>query len=394
MSEKIVDSFDDIRPYNDQESKIAMARLLQNNEFLDLLSSKKNPFKFILFKSLFRYLSRPFLRHNLSKILMRINNVSDFQEEISKRLVRTLDETTNGYFFSGLETLESQKSYLFLSNHRDIALDPALVNLAMRQVKRETVRIAIGDNLLSKEYATDLIRINKSFIVKRSFGNRRQKLEFLKRLSQYIQQCLSKDKCSVWIAQAEGRAKTGKDFTDTALLKMLALSKSKVESFCDIIDRTNIVPVSIAYEYDPCIKEKVSEIYAKQNGREYIKSTSEDLDSIVKGFLDYKGRVSVTFGKVISGSFDAPDCLAKAIDQQIHSNYCLFPSNIVAWESLNPDKREILVKLKSKWPNEDWVKAQFDFKNYLTSCLSDEFFKIAVQIYAEPVNSRLMYPIQ
>lgn len=389
-----MDSFDDIRPYNDQESKIAMARLLQNNEFLDLLSSKKNPFKFILFKSLFRYLSRPFLRHNLSKILMRINNVSDFQEEISKRLVRTLDETTNGYFFSGLETLESQKSYLFLSNHRDIALDPALVNLAMRQVKRETVRIAIGDNLLSKEYATDLIRINKSFIVKRSFGNRRQKLEFLKRLSQYIQQCLSKDKCSVWIAQAEGRAKTGKDFTDTALLKMLALSKSKVESFCDIIDRTNIVPVSIAYEYDPCIKEKVSEIYAKQNGREYIKSTSEDLDSIVKGFLDYKGRVSVTFGKVISGSFDAPDCLAKAIDQQIHSNYCLFPSNIVAWESLNPDKREILVKLKSKWPNEDWVKAQFDFKNYLTSCLSDEFFKIAVQIYAEPVNSRLMYPIQ
>lgn len=389
-----MDSFDDIRPYNDQESKIAMARLLQNNEFLDLLSSKKNPFKFILFKSLFRYLSRPFLRHNLSKILMRINNVSDFQEEISKRLVRTLDETTNGYFFSGLETLESQKSYLFLSNHRDIALDPALVNLAMRQVKRETVRIAIGDNLLSKEYATDLIRINKSFIVKRSFGNRRQKLEFLKRLSQYIQQCLSKDKCSVWIAQAEGRAKTGKDFTDTALLKMLALSKSKVESFCDIVDRTNIVPVSIAYEYDPCIKEKVSEIYAKQNGREYIKSTSEDLDSIVKGFLDYKGRVSVTFGKVISGSFDAPDCLAKAIDQQIHSNYCLFPSNIVAWESLNPDKREILVKLKSKWPNEDWVKAQFDFKNYLTSCLSDEFFKIAVQIYAEPVNSRLMYPIQ
>ena len=389
-----MDSFDDIRPYNDQESKIAMARLLQNNEFLDLLSSKKNPFKFILFKSLFRYLSRPFLRHNLSKILMTINNVSDFQEEISKRLVRTLDETTNGYFFSGLETLESQKSYLFLSNHRDIALDPALVNLAMRQVKRETVRIAIGDNLLSKEYATDLIRINKSFIVKRSFGNRRQKLEFLKRLSQYIHQCLSKDKCSVWIAQAEGRAKTGKDFTDTALLKMLALSKSKVESFCDIVNRINIVPVSIAYEYDPCIKEKVSEIYAKQNGREYIKSTSEDLDSIVKGFLDYKGRVSVTFGKVISGSFDAPDCLAKAIDQQIHSNYCLFPSNIVAWESLNPDKREILVKLKSKWPNEDWVKAQFDFKNYLTSCLSDEFFKIAVQIYAEPVNSRLMYPIQ
>ena len=389
-----MDSFDDIRPYNDQESKIAMARLLQNNEFLDLLSSKKNPFKFILFKSLFRYLSRPFLRHNLSKILMRINNVSDFQEEISKRLVRTLDETTNGYFFSGLETLESQKSYLFLSNHRDIALDPALVNLAMRQVKRETVRIAIGDNLLSKEYATDLIRINKSFIVKRSFGNRRQKLEFLKRLSQYIHQCLSKDKCSVWIAQAEGRAKTGKDFTDTALLKMLALSKSKVESFCDIVNRINIVPVSIAYEYDPCIKEKVSEIYAKQNGREYIKSRSEDLDSIVKGFLDYKGRVSVTFGKVISGSFDAPDCLAKAIDQQIHSNYCLFPSNIVAWESLNPDKREILVKLKSKWPNEDWVKAQFDFKNYLTSCLSDEFFKIAVQIYAEPVNSRLMYPIQ
>ena len=263
----------------------------------------------------------------------------------------------------------------------------------MRQVKRETVRIAIGDNLLSKEYATDLIRINKSFIVKRSFANRRQKLEFLKRLSQYIQQCLLKDKCSVWIAQAEGRAKTGKDFTDTALLKMLALCKSKVESFSDIVDRTNIIPVSIAYEYDPCIKEKVSEIYAKQNGQEYIKSTSEDLDSIVKGFLDFKGRVNVTFGNVISEGIDTADCLAKAIDQQIHSNYCLFPSNIVAWQSLNPDKKEILVELKSKWPNEDWVKAELDFKNHLISCLSDEFLKIAIQIYAEPVNSRLMYPI-
>ena len=391
--EKIVDSFDDIRPYNDQESKIAMARLLQNNEFLDLLSSKNNPFKFILLNTLFRYLSRPLLRRNLSKILMRINNVYDFQEEISKRLVRTLDETTSGYFFSGLETLKAKKSYLFLSNHRDIALDPALVNLAMRQVKRETVRIAIGDNLLSKEYATDLIRINKSFIVKRSFANRRQKLEFLKRLSQYIQQCLSKDKCSVWIAQAEGRAKTGKDFTDTALLKMLALCKSKVESFSDIVNRTSIIPVSIAYEYDPCIKEKVSEIYAKQNGQEYIKSTSEDLDSIVKGFLDFKGRVNVSFGNVISEGIDTADCLAKAIDQQIHSNYCLFPSNIVAWQSLNPDKKEILVELKSKWPNEDWVKAELDFKNHLISCLSDEFLKIATQIYAEPVNSRLMYPL-
>ena len=150
--------------------------------------------------------------------------------------------------------------------------------------------------------------------MKRSFANRRQKLEFLKRLSQYIQQCLLKDKCSVWIAQAEGRAKTGKDFTDTALLKMLALCKSKVESFSDIVDRTNIIPVSIAYEYDPCIKEKVSEIYAKQNGQEYIKSTSEDLDSIVKGFLDFKGRVNVTFGNVISEGIDTADCLAKAID--------------------------------------------------------------------------------
>ena len=90
---------------------------------------------------------------------------------------------------------------------------------------------------------------------------------------------------------------------------------------------------------------------------------------------------------------DTADCLAKAIDQQIHSNYCLFPSNIVAWQSLNPDKKEILVELKSKWPNEDWLKAELDFKNHLISCLSDEFLKIAIQIYAEPVNSRLMYPI-
>ena len=385
-----MDLFDDIRPYNNEEATDAMLRLVQNKNFLNLLISKKLSINNSPFTYCYYYFSRLFVRYKLTKLLSNIESIEDFQEEISKRLQYSLDKTTDGYEFVGLDNLKANCSYLFLSNHRDIALDPALVNLGMRQAKRDTVRIAIGDNLLSRQYAIDLMRINKSFIVKRSFENRRQKLEFLKRLSSYIQQSLTVDKSSVWIAQAEGRAKNGKDLTDTALLKMLCLAKAKGEQFSEFIQKLNVIPVAISYEYDPCIRQKVDEIHAKRNGLEYKKSKFEDLDSIVKGFLDYKGRVKVTFGHMISQNSDSVEDLAKEVDKQIHNNYCLFPSNIIAWALSNPDEQKVIDKLKKLWPRENWNYSEEKFLVHLKD-FSGDLREIAVGIYAEPVTSRLMY---
>ena len=154
--------------------------------------------------------------------------------------------------------------------------------------------------------------------------------------------------------------------------------------------KLNVIPVAISYEYDPCIRQKVDEIHAKRNGLDYKKSKFEDLDSIVKGFLDYKGRVKVTFGHKISQNFDSVEDLAIEVDRQIHNNYCLFPSNIIAWALSNPDEQKVIDKLKKLWPRENWNHSEEKFLVHLQD-FSDDLREIAVGIYAEPVTSRLMY---
>jgi hypothetical protein len=278
-----------------------------------------------------------------------------------------------------------------MSNHRDIALDPAIINLGLVNIGRETVRIAIGDNLLSKPFASDLMRINRSFIVKRSVKNRRDKLNALKHLSKYIRHSIEKENVSIWIAQAEGRAKDGVDKTDTALLKMLALSKAQDQSFDRASRDLNIVPVAISYEYDPCDGSKARELHYQQMELSYTKDPFEDLDSIQKGFVDFKGRIRITFGKPVDDKCDNADQLAEEIDRQIHLNYKLFPTNIIAWQLQNNDFEDVhLLRLKSQWPDEDWHAAEISFKTRI-NMMPKTHRSIAISAYAAPVASQLRY---
>ena len=151
-----MNDFDDIRPYNDSEVPAALARLVADPELMDVLLSRQFPLLTKLVPDLFNFLARPFLSRSLLKLTRDVSTVSDFQEHMTKRLREVLDRTTDNYQFSGLDNLDSDRAYLFMSNHRDIALDPALVNLGLSIAKRNTVRIAIGDNLLSKPFASDL----------------------------------------------------------------------------------------------------------------------------------------------------------------------------------------------------------------------------------------------
>ena len=386
-----MNEFDDIRPFQDTEVPDALARLISDPELLNLLLSRQFPLLYNVSPKLFSAVARPFLRRHLHSLTKNVSTVSDFQSHMTSRLTEVLHRTTDNYEFSGLEHLDPDKAYLFMSNHRDIALDPAIVNLGLVNIGRETVRIAIGDNLLSKPFASDLMRINRSFIVKRSVKTRRDKLDALKHLSKYIRQSIKQESVCIWIAQAEGRAKDGVDKTDTALLKMLALSKDLDQSFALAARDLNIIPVAISYEYDPCDSSKARELHHQKMELNYTKDPFEDLDSIQKGFVDFKGRISITFGSPVDDKCDSADQLAEEIDRQIHLNYKLFPTNIIAWRLQDNQPQDVhLARLKNQWPDEDWHAAEISFKTRINR-MPKAHRSIAISAYAAPVVSQLRY---
>jgi hypothetical protein len=379
-----MNEFDDIRPYNDAEVPAVIARLIADPEFIDLLLSRKVP----LLAKLCPWFLRPFVRLGLRKLTRDMRTVNDLQVHMSEALAKVLDATTDGYSFGGLDNLDPCKAALYISNHRDIALDPALVCQGLFAAGKDSVRIAIGDNLLSKSFAADLMRVNRSFIVKRSATARREKLAALKQLSRYIRHSISQEKVSIWIAQAEGRAKNGRDRTETALLKMLALSKGEGQDFATATGELNLIPVSISYEYDPCDADKARELYSAQQGTAYVKKEFEDLDTIQKGILGYKGRVHVNFGQPVGEGFENADALAAEVDRQIFSHYQLFPTNIIAWQMQG--NSEGIEALQQQWPDEDWLKAQTSFQSHIDQIPADHR-QIVIDAYAAPVDNQIAY---
>jgi len=320
------DPYIEIRPYNDEEIPAALNRLIQDDEFITAILDHRFANKAAWFKTLMSPILRIYLRAKWSKL----DSVEAIQIEVKKYLKDTLNKTTDGVTFSGLDKLDKNASYLFVSNHRDIAMDPALVNYGLYQSGHRTVRIAIGDNLLKKPCATELMRLNKSFIVKRSAKAPREMMKVLGQLSSYIKHSLDTGN-SIWIAQKEGRAKDGNDFTDPAILKMFHVEGRKQKiSFAEYMRSLKIVPVSIAYENDPCDIAKAKELYEKAENGHYKKGEFEDIDSIIQGIIGSKGRVHVAFGDVIDREFETPESLAEEIDRQIHNNYKLYPINLLA----------------------------------------------------------------
>ncbi len=320
------DKFSDIRPYNDDEIQPAIQRVINNNEFLDAIIS----FRFPKIAKVAGFLLKPLLRRYFLYRWGSVKSIDEMQQVVGGYMQHMIDSTTTKFTYSGLENLDPTKNYLFVSNHRDIAMDPSFVNWALFSENFKTVRIAIGDNLLSKPYVSDLMRMNKSFIVKRSVSGVREMMKALAHLSDYIFSSLQEDS-SIWIAQKEGRAKDGFDKTDPAIIKMFYVHGKKQKiAFADYIKQLNIVPVAVSYEFDPCDQQKAQELYDKAEKGEYKKSQFEDIDSIVRGIVGQKGHVHVAFGSPLRGEFADADEVAQAIDAQIYHNYYLHPSNFIA----------------------------------------------------------------
>lgn len=323
----------EIAPYADRDVPAVLERLIHNSELIDAVGRLR-------FRRLYPWL-KPILAPRIKRMLAvrgaEIQTVRDFQEALEPVLVSVLQRSTETFTVSGLDRLSPDRAYVYLSNHRDIAMDPAFVNWALYNGGFDTVRIAIGDNLISQPFVADLMRLNKSFIVKRNVSGPREMLQTYSTLSSYIRQSIDEGQ-SVWIAHREGRAKDGIDRTDPAILKMLAMAgKPRAESFAEALRALHIVPVSISYEFDPCAGAKARELTIAETEGDYQKRPGEDVQSIATGITGWKGRVHLHFAEPMSEITEDANGLAARIDREISLGQRIFDTGKYAQALLTQD---------------------------------------------------------
>jgi hypothetical protein len=375
--------FDTIRPYNDSEVPAVLERLFSDKAFLDILTH----FRFPRFAGALGWLLKPMIARKLRREFAGVTTVATLQDKVEYYVDHTIDRATDGVTYTGVEQLKSGTAYVFLANHRDIVMDPAFVNYAVYHAGLPTPRIAIGDNLLQKPFVSDLMRLNKSFIVHRSITGRKEKMAAYQLLSAYINHSIRHDCQSIWIAQAEGRAKDGDDRTESAILKMFHVSR-KDEPFAEVIQSLNLTPVSISYEYDPCDLAKARELYIRATTGTYTKAPGEDDVSIALGITGYKGRVHVNFAPPIIERFEDTKLLAVEMDRQILGGYRLFPVHYLAyaqWSDADPQLQ--VPKAADIFPADELAKAKAEWERRLSECPVEHRPFLVVQ-YATPVRNQ------
>lgn len=319
-------SFDTLRPYRDEEVRDAFLRVTKEPEF----------------KTVMKYLFQD-KADDMIEFFLTLNSVYDFQSKVIAPFLLDLSKKTmDSLTISGLDNLKGDKKYLIMSNHRDIVGDAAILNTLMITNGFDTAENAIGDNLCSRPWITEMMKLNKNFIVKRS-GTKREIFEASKLLSSYIRKNIVEKSNSIWIAQREGRAKDANDRTQESLLKMFSMSSGSdlKQGFLEL----NILPVSISYEYDACDYLKAKEFQQKRDDANFKKSKEDDVLNMQVGLTGYKGRVHYEvmpdindiLQNEISDNDDRTAIVEKVaviIDKCIHANYQIYPGNYVALDLL------------------------------------------------------------
>ena len=378
--------FDDIRPYHDSEVRPTLDRILADSELVEAITKLRFP----ALASWLGWLLKPLVKRKLTQQLKDVVDVEGFQHIVEKYLSGMMKATMKGMSVSGLDKLDKHGSYLFISNHRDITLDPAFVNWTLYHNGSNTLRIAIGDNLLTKPYVSDLMRLNKSFIVNRSAKAPREKLKAAKHLSAYIHHSIVNENSNIWIAQREGRAKDGFDKTNSAVLSMIMLNKPKTQTIGEYIKELRIVPVALSYELDPCDAAKAKELYMHREEGGYQKEEHEDVKSIAMGIAGKKGQVHVAFGDVIEGDFANTEELAAELDRQIIKKYVFHPTNCFAYERLVGPVPSGVVwgELETLYRADDLKTERTEF-NARMDAIPEAHRHIALGIYANAIVSKL-----
>lgn len=322
----VVEGFEDIRPYRDHEVPAVLRCLAADPAVVRAAAALLAP----RWQRLAPRLAQAIVGAALRRRVRRIEDVDGFQLVLSAWVERLIRRTTSGFSSTGLDRLDAARPHLFVSNHRDIALDSGLMNYALWAAGHRTSEIAVGDNLFAPGPAQDLMRLNKSFVVRRGASGARAQYAALARTSRYIRAALEGGN-SVWIAQRDGRAKDGFDRTEPALLKMFLLAwRGECLSFGDWLRRVSLVPVSVSYELDPCAAIKAKELCHLARDGAYEKPPGEDHASMVLGMFGFKGRTHVAFGEPVTGDFETAEGLAEHLDAAVVGNLIAYPTQVRA----------------------------------------------------------------
>lgn len=371
-------TFDEIRPYYDHEVNEVLQKLTSEPSFIRILG----------------YLYPEWDINYFKKLIQNIHTIDDFQRQmVYEAIARVVKMTTDGLSFDGLENLDKTKSYIYISNHRDIILDSALLNFIIYGQGFNTTEVAIGDNLLISKVVEDLVKLNRNFVVHRNVPTR-QLYQYSLRLSAYIHHTLKDKNTSVWIAQKEGRTKDGNDKTQSGLLKMFGIASQ--DDFVTTYSSLNIVPVSISYEYEPCDNLKAAQLYKKQHNLPLNKTQQEDRENMIAGVTEPKGRIHFSLGKPIKDELyqlkeipvknDQIKALASIIDQSIYKNYKLWPNNYIAFD---------LLYKTDQFKNEYSSQEKENFEKYIYNRINkvsgeqEDLAGYMLQIYANPVKNFL-----
>ncbi len=347
------DKYRNIRPWNDSEVAETLQRITASNTLLSGIARRRYPF-------LASHLLTPlmlFIRLYLRWQCRGVTTVRQVQKRFVLPHVKTvLDKYTDGLSYDGIANL-LDGPVMLLSNHRDIVFDPTIISYVLYRYKNDSTRIAIGDNLLHIPFASDLMRLNKSFIVNRSETSIRKKYQALTLLSEYIHHSIDVDKQSIWVAHREGRAKDGIDKTDEAVIKMLCLADRK-QPFSQQIDNLKLHIVTISYEYDPTATLKAEELLQRDTQLNYCKANNEDMHNALTGMYGYRGKVHLSFSKQIHCEDTASHTdIANLIDRTILDQYHFFASNLTALHYLKNDKkyRPVYDWLQPQYPQQMWT---------------------------------------
>lgn len=377
------EEFSDICPYDDSEFQEKIAGLVKEPGFEHAV----------------KYVMPGVDYQEFAKGLMTINSQEAFQINVMLPFLQMLvKKTTSGISASSFENIDNTQSYTFITNHRDIVLDASFLNMCLVENNFPTCEVAIGSNLLIFDWIKDLVKINKSFIVKRNLPML-QALKAAKQLSAYIYFAVNEKKQSVWIAQREGRAKDSNDRTQESLIKMMGLEGPG--NLLENLLAKNLAPISISYEFDPNDYLKAREFLLRKNNPDFQKSERDDLFSMETGIMQFKGRVHFGAGKCINsqleGLKDVEDRnevirrVCAIIDKSIHLGYKIYPINYVAYDELCGGQR-----FRTCYSDEELnaVNKYLDHQLSKIPDVTDEDYaymrNMMLEMYANPLRNKLV----
>lgn len=370
--------YDDIRPYNESEFSPAMQRIAASDAF-PLLASFVYPDMAI---------------DAVRERVKGFTTVREFQHDtmyhVNKQIIA---RSMTAFTYDGLGLLDPQGHYLYVSNHRDIMLDACLLQYLLVVGGFETTQITFGANLMTNPLVVDVGRCNKMFRVERPGGDMKAFYRSSLHLSEYIRYVITEMGESVWIAQRNGRTKNGMDATDQGIVKMFCMSEQ--QDRVKALSELRIVPVAVSYEWEPCDVLKALELYESQYTR-YTKKPGEDLNSILTGILQQKGRVHFQLCKpIVEDELRAFEGLtnneyhkavAQLIDSRINAAYHLFPNNYVAHDLLYGNTK--YGGMYTQAERDAFVKRLSLLDRYEETCDLERLKELFVGIYANPVDNR------